>query len=447
MEHLSYLIYLREEEDVLVNVDQMSIDSTSHLLINRLLKWVWSVHKPCVHHSRQSKIRTTYPSHRIMTNERMTNLNERFIDDHNVCSMCKTHKHWRWYFDRLDQKLRRNSSSFQNEFDQTFKNRISQLTIFEKRDEAAGKSIDPFVCPWYRSSSSRLESIQLFARQLEPERPVTPVDVGFSVVSLPIDRSVLSGWIGERYDPTWCWTFAKIGSSPVENSANARRCQPIDGGGFSWIGHGGFDPNPWQMVGYRRHARSTSAPFAETKSGIDSSIVRQHHFDCCEYLRAHRGGIRRSARSVHIFSCSEHDASTNVVSRSNQHTVSRSKSRTDVFPSNDRRCRMNVHSLREHLAFEMVEEERLKKGLILEESTIRSPRKRLDKHAVLSQHRPDMRDLVEQAGKTYRYVPSALRYDSKKIFNQVIRFLLSLLLVYYSRIFHISHSPFLILSD
>ena len=42
----------------------------------------------------------------------------------------------------------------------------------------------------------------------------------------------------------------------------------------------------------------------------------------------------------------------------------------------------------------MIEEERLKKGLILEETTLRSPRKRLDKHAVLSQHRPDIRDLV-----------------------------------------------------
>lgn len=60
----------------------------------------------------------------------------------------------------------------------------------------------------------------------------------------------------------------------------------------------------------------------------------------------------------------------------------------------DRFRRVNVHSLREHLAAEMIEEERLKKGLILEETTIRSPRKRLDKHAVLSQHRPDIRDLV-----------------------------------------------------
>lgn len=44
----------------------------------------------------------------------------------------------------------------------------------------------------------------------------------------------------------------------------------------------------------------------------------------------------------------------------------------------------------------MIEEERLRKGLILEETTIRSPRKRLDKHAVLSQHRPDIRDLVRR---------------------------------------------------
>ena len=56
--------------------------------------------------------------------------------------------------------------------------------------------------------------------------------------------------------------------------------------------------------------------------------------------------------------------------------------------------RVNIHSLREHLAFEMIEEERLRKGLIFEETIMRSPRKRLDKNAVLSQHRPDIRDLV-----------------------------------------------------
>ena len=42
----------------------------------------------------------------------------------------------------------------------------------------------------------------------------------------------------------------------------------------------------------------------------------------------------------------------------------------------------------------MIEEERLKKGLILEENFPKSARKRLDKNGVLSQNRPDMRDLV-----------------------------------------------------
>ena len=56
--------------------------------------------------------------------------------------------------------------------------------------------------------------------------------------------------------------------------------------------------------------------------------------------------------------------------------------------------RINVHSLREHLALEMIEEERLKKGLILEETILKSPRKRLNKSTVLSQQRPDIRDVV-----------------------------------------------------
>jgi len=59
--------------------------------------------------------------------------------------------------------------------------------------------------------------------------------------------------------------------------------------------------------------------------------------------------------------------------------------------------RINIHSIREHLAFEMIEEDRLKKGLILEETTIKSPRKRLNKTIVLSQHRPDVRDVVNSS--------------------------------------------------
>ena len=45
----------------------------------------------------------------------------------------------------------------------------------------------------------------------------------------------------------------------------------------------------------------------------------------------------------------------------------------------------------------MIEEERLKKGLILEETTLKSPRKRLNKTTVLSQHRPDVRDVVKSS--------------------------------------------------
>ncbi len=59
--------------------------------------------------------------------------------------------------------------------------------------------------------------------------------------------------------------------------------------------------------------------------------------------------------------------------------------------------RINIHSLREHLAFEMIEEDRLKKGLKLEETTIKSARKRLNKTIVLSQQRPDVRDLVKSS--------------------------------------------------
>lgn len=76
----------------------------------------------------------------------------------------------------------------------------------------------------------------------------------------------------------------------------------------------------------------------------------------------------------------------------------------DIPYRNTIEIRINIHSIREHLAFEMVEEDRLKKGLITEESIPQSPRKRLSKHTVLSQHRPDIRDVVK--------LPSPISYPS-----------------------------------
>lgn len=51
--------------------------------------------------------------------------------------------------------------------------------------------------------------------------------------------------------------------------------------------------------------------------------------------------------------------------------------------------------MREHLALEMIEEERLKKGVMPDEKRQKSAQKRLTKTTVLSQHRPDIRDLVK----------------------------------------------------
>lgn len=59
--------------------------------------------------------------------------------------------------------------------------------------------------------------------------------------------------------------------------------------------------------------------------------------------------------------------------------------------------------MREHLALEMIEEDRLKKGLIQEETRQKSAKKRLNKMSVLSQHRPDIRDLVKQSSSKYTY--------------------------------------------
>jgi hypothetical protein len=45
----------------------------------------------------------------------------------------------------------------------------------------------------------------------------------------------------------------------------------------------------------------------------------------------------------------------------------------------------------------MIEEDRLKKGVLPEETSPKSPRKRLNKNTVLSQQRPDVRDLVKSS--------------------------------------------------
>jgi hypothetical protein len=42
----------------------------------------------------------------------------------------------------------------------------------------------------------------------------------------------------------------------------------------------------------------------------------------------------------------------------------------------------------------MIEEERLRKHLISEETTTKTPRKRLNKATILSQHYPDVRNVV-----------------------------------------------------
>jgi hypothetical protein len=52
----------------------------------------------------------------------------------------------------------------------------------------------------------------------------------------------------------------------------------------------------------------------------------------------------------------------------------------------------------------MIEEERIKKGLILEDTILKSPRKRLNKTTVLSQHRPDIRDVVNSSSIILYYL-------------------------------------------
>ncbi|CAF3354495.1 unnamed protein product [Rotaria sp. Silwood1] len=81
---------------------------------------------------------------------------------------------------------------------------------------------------------------------------------------------------------------------------------------------------------------------------------------------------------------------------------------------------INIHSLREHLAFEMIEEERIKKGLIFEETISKNIRRRLNKSIVLSQHRPDVRDVIEHAGKSYKYQVKDLKYHTKQILHQLV---------------------------
>ena len=100
------------------------------------------------------------------------------------------------------------------------------------------------------------------------------------------------------------------------------------------------------------------------------------------------------------------------------------KTKTIIFRFCFHFNRINIHSLREHLAAEMIEEERLKKHIIFEDSTTKSPRKRLGKLTVLSQHRPDVRDVVNTSilylilSFTNVYCRSNMQVKATSIYHQ-----------------------------
>ncbi|CAF3502583.1 unnamed protein product, partial [Adineta steineri] len=73
------------------------------------------------------------------------------------------------------------AKTLKNEIDQSFKNTIGKLTIFDQRDEIA-------------------ESVQSLANHLQPERPITPPDEDVTFDSIPRDVDQLIALIRRRLD-------------------------------------------------------------------------------------------------------------------------------------------------------------------------------------------------------------------------------------------------------
>ncbi|CAF1995389.1 unnamed protein product [Rotaria magnacalcarata] len=256
--------------------------------------------------------------------------------------------------------------NLKNDIDQSFKNTIGKLTIFEQHDETA-------------------ESIQLFARRLEPERPVTPPDDEVTIDSVPRDVDQLLALIRRRLNTQQVEVeTTRLTSDDIAQLATVVLTQMR---------------SKWMDIEEMRVQHPLISP-------------KRNH----ELIR--RLFVNIVLICTNIFEYTMEEAQVFHDRYVFSHAANMTRLRTLLA---DRiNTLINIHSLREQLAFEMVEEERVKRGLIFEETILKNVRKRLSKTTVLSQHRPDIRDLIEYAGKSYKYEIRDSKYTSRQILHQLV---------------------------
>ncbi|CAF0958945.1 unnamed protein product [Adineta steineri] len=263
-------------------------------------------------------------------------------------------------FDINDAKI------LKNEIDQSFKNTIGKLTIFDQRDEIA-------------------ESVQSLANHLQPERPITPPDEDVTLDSIPRDVDQLIALIRRRLDvrrvppPT-----SRLTSDDLSQLASVILTQMRS----KWL-----DLEDMRV----QHPLLTPKRNHELIRRLIVNIIT-----ICTNIFEHITQESQAYHDRYVFS----------------HAANMTRLRTLLADKIN--TLINIHSLREHLAFEMIEEERLKKHLIPEDTNRKSPRKQLNKPTILSQHNPAIRDVIEQTGKSYRYRPANADYDSKQYFHQMM---------------------------
>ncbi|CAF0867082.1 unnamed protein product [Adineta ricciae] len=258
------------------------------------------------------------------------------------------------------------AKALKNEIDQSFKSTAGKLTIFDQRDEIA-------------------ESIQSLATRFQPTRPITPPDEEVTYDTIPRDVEQLLDFIRRRLDIRHIpLDTTRLTSDDLSQLASVILSQMRS----KWI--------DIQDICVQHPLITPKRNRELVRRVIVNAIL------ICANIFEHTIQEAQVFHDRYVFS----------------HAANMTRLRTLLADKIN--ALINIHSLREHLAAEMIEEERLKKHIIFEDSTTKSPRKRLDKLTVLSQHRPDVRDVIEHAGKSYKYIPPDSDFDSKRYFRQMM---------------------------
>ncbi|CAF1090577.1 unnamed protein product, partial [Didymodactylos carnosus] len=253
-----------------------------------------------------------------------------------------------------------------NNIERQFQNSINQLTIFDERNATE-------------------ETVRSLADKLIPKRPVTPPDDEVNVDTFPRDIEELLALVRRRLNirrENCILTFDELSQLATVILTQIR---------FKWMDiETIFVDHP--LIPQKRNN--------ELRRRIFVNIL------CiCESL------FENSVKQAQVFH--ERRVFSDIANMTRLRTLLADNINTLI----------NIHSLREHLASEMVYDERRKRRKNQDdqdenENGVR--RSYLSKTSDLLQERPSTRDIVEQFGKSYRYKKLNQSKDSKYYLNEVL---------------------------